>query len=95
MTTLKKQNIKVRNMISGKGNLVDNQYIIITNEGVYFQSYSTIIAFQDNAGKVFLDSNKWDYSKTTGKYRNEFLNETKKETLKKIESKEYTLINLN
>jgi hypothetical protein len=30
--------------------------------------------------KVYLDSNAWDYSVTTGKYRNQFLGETKRET---------------
>jgi hypothetical protein len=33
---------------------------------------------------VYLDENKWDYSVTTGKYRNIFLGETRKETQKKI-----------
>ena len=48
-----------------------------------------------DSGKTYLDVNKWDYSKTTGKYRNIFLNETKKDTEKKIKSGEYILTDLN
>jgi hypothetical protein len=42
-----------------------------------------------------LDKNTWDYSRTTGKYRNIFLNESKKDTEAKIKSGEYKLANLN
>ena len=42
--------------------------------------------------KKWLD--KWDYSVTTSKYRNIFLNENKKETEKKIKSGEYVLTDL-
>ena len=45
--------------------------------------------------KIYLDIKYWDYSVTTGKYRNIFLNETKKETEKKIKDGVYTLTNLN
>jgi hypothetical protein len=73
---------------------VRNQYTITTPEGYYFQSYKTIIvAIED--GKTYLDAQKWDYSNTTGKYRNLFLRETRKETEKKIKSGEYQLVNLN
>lgn len=73
---------------------VKNQFIITTNEGRYFQSYNSIIAFKCN-GKVYLDAANWDYSNTTGKYRNMFLHETKKETESKIKSGEYILTDLN
>ena len=75
---------------------VPNQFIIRTNDGIYFQSYYSIIAFQSNKdGKTYLDKSKWDYSRTTGKYRNKFLNETKAETEKNIKSGTYKLIDLN
>jgi hypothetical protein len=45
--------------------------------------------------RIRLDETYWDYSKTTGKYRNLFLGETKSETEKKIKSGEYILTNLN
>ena len=35
---------QVYNMTSNSGNKVANQFEIFTNDGTYFQSYSTIIA---------------------------------------------------
>lgn len=90
--TIKK--ISVENMESSRGNLVPNQFKIYTDDGVYFQSYRTIIAARIK-GKTLLDTDKWDYSRTTGKYRNQFLGENTAETRKKIKSGEYTLVNLN
>ena len=89
------KNIKVLNMISSKGNKIPNQFVIITPEGSYFQSYNSVIAFINNDGQVFLDRNKWDYSTTTGKYRNIFLGENKKLTEKRINNNNYILIDLN
>jgi hypothetical protein len=100
--------MKVQNMTSARGNKIANQFIIKEEENEmsgnaveYFQSYDTVIAKRDKfrAGvekrQVWLDSKYWDYSKTTGKYRNMFLGETKKETEDKIKSGEYILTNLN
>jgi hypothetical protein len=87
--------MKVENMTSSRGNTVPNQFIIQTEEGLYFQSYKTVIAFKLLSGKVQLDSDKWDYSLTTAKYRNMFLDETTKETRHKIKKGEYELVNLN
>jgi len=68
-----------------------NQFILRDDEGnEYFQSYDSIIVKIDTNGKVTLGEN-WDYSKTTGKYRNLYLGEYKKETQKKIDSGEYEL----
>ena len=89
------QNIKVLNMISNNGNRIPNQFVISTPEGSYFQSYNSVIAFINNEGRVFLDKNKWDYSTTTGKYRNIFLGENKKLTEKRINNNNYVLIDLN
>lgn len=80
----------------GRNGAVKNQFEITTPEGRYFQSYDSVIVFKPNNGdKIQLDSRYWDYSKTTGKYRNQFLGETKKETEAKIASGEYILTNLN
>lgn len=88
--------MKVQNLESNKGNTTANQFEIIAPEGRYFQSYRSIIAFiPNNRGKIQLDETYWDYSKTTGKYRNIFLGEDKKETERKIKSGEYELANLN
>ena len=74
----------------------------ITYTGTMFQSYDSNIVFvaQDHGkagivSQVFLDERYWDWSKTTGKYRNDFLGEGIAETRKKIESGEYKLVNLN
>ena len=80
----------------GNNGPVRNQFTIRTNEACYFQSYQTIIVrIPNDGGKVQLDSSSWDYSRTTSKYRNIFLRESKKETEKKIKSGEYELVNLN
>ena len=85
---------KTTNMISNKGNKIANQFVIYTTEGSIFQSYNSTIVKIEN-GKTYLDLNKWDYSKTTGKYRNIFLNENKKQTEEKIKNGEYILTDLN
>ena len=75
---------------------VKNQLVITDDDGTeFFQSYDTIIAKRELNGQVTLDRSWWDYSKTTGKYRNLFLGETKKETEAKIKSGEYKLDSLN
>ena len=89
------QYIRIQNMLGRTGREVANQFEIFTDDGKYFQSYSTLIAFKPHSGKVQLDKNSWDYSRTTGKYRNQFLGETKAETEKKIASGEYELVDLN
>ena len=86
---------RIKNMQSSNGNDVPNQFLIYTDEGTWFQSYSTIIAFKPFGGKTQLDVRAWNYSVTTGKYRNQFLRETKKETERKIASGEYELVDLN
>jgi len=72
-----------------------NQFKIITKEGILFQSYGSTIVFVDTLGNTALDEKYWDYSKTTGKYRNKFLGEGIDETRRKIENREYILMNLN
>lgn len=74
---------------------IKNQFRVYTDDGVYFQSYATMIAFRPYGGKIQLDREFWDFSKTTGKYRNLFLHETKAETEKKIKAGEYELTDLN
>ena len=99
--------MKVSNMTSNKGNKIANQFIITDHgrgalgnftERQTFQSYDSVIAVTTvwpDSTKVELDSTYWDYSVTTSKYRNIFLNESKAETQKKIDSGEYILTNLN
>ena len=89
--------IKVRNMKSSRGNTVANQFIIEGDNWEIFQSYNSVIAkkIYDGSGTVYLDEHYWDYSRTTGTYRNSFLGENKNLTQLKINSGEYILTNLN
>ena len=91
----------------GKNGAVKNQFLLlekgegwngnfITKET--FQSYDSVIAEKitwSDRIDITLDEKYWDYSNTTGKYRNLFLGEDKKTTEKKIASGEYKLVNLN
>ena len=98
--------MKTEKMKSSMGNTVPNQFIITDNHKMgnkieYFKSYSSMIAkkiYNDLGADVvetFLDQKYWNYPNTTGKYRNIFLNETIKDTRKKIKSGEYKLTDLN
>lgn len=86
--------MKVTTMTSLVGNPMPYQVIVNDNNVTWFTSYGRNIVKISPDG-VFLDEKYWNFSKTTGKYRNEFLGEAKKVTDKKIKSGEYTLINLN
>ncbi len=98
---MKPLSINVKNMTSTRSyGAIPNQFEITTAEGVYFQSYQTIIAFRpyDHVkykAEILLDEKAWDYSRTTGKYRNAFLREDKKATEAKIKNGQYKLVNLN
>ena len=67
-------NLKINNIISEKGNSIANQFEIrdYKNGATYFQSYKTIIA-KIKGGKVSVDRQSWDYSRTTLKYFDIFL----------------------
>ena len=91
--------------LSGRtGNPIANQYeIVSTLDGAkirVFQSYDSIIVkvTYDEFGlqeTVQLDEYYWDYSRTTSKYRNQFLGEGIADTRKKIEQGVYILTDLN
>ena len=92
--------MKIENMISNSGNKIANQFIVRDSEGrKWFQSYDSMIVVisYDHKGRPItsLDKNTWDYSRTTARYRNQFLGETTKETQAKIDSGKYQLVNLN
>ena len=87
---------KVESMTSTRtGSPVANQFIIRTEGGRFFQSYDSVIALITNDGRVFLDEKFYDYSKTTVKYRNQFLGMTSKEVLQKIKENKFMLVDLN
>lgn len=97
--------MEVRNMRSERsGREVANQFIVegarvtingTEYEGTMFQSYRSNIVFQAYGGPTFLDVDFWDYSVTTGKYRNQFLGENKAETQRNIDNGTYVLVDLN
>ena len=67
--------MKVRNMTSYNDNKIANQFIIEDGNKVYFQSYKSIIACIDYDNKTITIGNDYNYSVTTGKYRNKFFND--------------------
>lgn len=70
---------------------VKNQFIITDDNGNrFFQSYDSIIIKIDKDNKITLGKH-WNYSVTTAKYRNLFLNETTKEVQAKIDSGVYVI----
>ena len=66
------KNLKVKNL-EYKGRQVPNQFLIEYtengNEYQRFQSYDSMIIKWENSGIIEVGKN-WDYSRTTGKYRN-------------------------
>ena len=101
--------MKVENMVSNKGNSIPNQFIIHDNENEcsYFQSYNSMIVkkyYDIEKGYcvpigtprgIYLDIKYWDYSKTTSKYRNMFLDMKTQEIKKGIKEGSIILTNLN
>jgi|TARA_R100000482_G_scaffold124738_1_gene78749 hypothetical protein len=85
-------------MTGRTGQPVKNQFIISDGDALIFQSYNTVIAKREGYGeneRIYLDRDSWDYSTTTGKYRNQFLGEGIEATRSKIASGEYILTDLN
>jgi len=69
--------------------MANNQTVINTDEGMFFQSYNTLIAFKPSNGDTPVVTNDWDYSATTLKYLKQFLGlsgYTKKQIEKMIQS---------
>ena len=86
----------VKNFTSSRsGKAIANQFIITLENGDrMFQSYKTVIALITKQGDVLLDKD-WNYSVTTSRYRNKFLNEITSTTQKKIDNGTYLLTDLN
>ena len=66
--------------------IANNQFEVYTYEGVYFQSYDSVVAFKPNSSeenkiRVGFD---WDYSRTTMKYVGPFLGQNTAKTRKDI-----------
>lgn len=89
--------MKVENVTNSRsGRAIANQFIVTQDNGdVTFQSYDANIVTRKSNGEILLDETYWNFSNTTGKYRNLFLNEKRDLTEKKIKVGEYKLVNLN
>jgi len=90
--------MKISNITNARGNKVANQFIVYDGLKTYFQSYNSIIVrIERLEGKQIttLDPVYWNYSRTTSKHRSTFLNESTKETQRKIKEGLYILQNLN
>ena len=65
--------------------IANNQFEVYTDEGVYFQSYDSVVAFKPNSSeekiRVGVD---WDYSRTTMKYVGQFLGQNTAKTRRDI-----------
>ncbi len=91
--------MRVTNMKGRTGKGVANQYIIHTDNATYFQSYNTTIAkkmFVRGENQITLQRGYWDnYSATTNKYLNQFLNTYGiSEIREKVASGEYLVGNI-
>lgn len=65
--------MRVENLYSANGNKVANQFRIDHNGMITFQSYNSEIITIDRPTKTIYVGADYDYSVTTGKYRNSFL----------------------
>jgi len=57
------------------GREVANQFIIEDGSRIVFQSYDSMIAEIDKSTRTIKIGDDWNYSVTTGKYRNTFFSE--------------------
>lgn len=72
-----------------------NCVTIQAKDGIYLQSYNSIIAVKRPNGTIELDKKYWDYSNTTRKHRFEFLREDSKTIKANIANGTYKLVDLN
>jgi len=90
----KEQILKKLGSFESVEELQKNQFVVKFEKGQIFQSYKSIVAVTFyNFEKYFLGS-AWSYSRTTGKYRNIFLNNTKEDVLKDIKNKKAIVLNI-
>lgn len=63
----------VKNMTNTNGRKVPNQFVISDGNKTTFQSYESPIITIDGDNKVIEIGEDWNYSRTTGRYRNKFM----------------------
>lgn len=77
--------MNVTQLINKNGKPVANQFVITTDQGQYFKSYASLIAFRPRCGATPVFTNAWDYSATTLKHLKIFLGIT--DSKKQIEER--------
>jgi len=75
--------LTVENIVSDSGNSIANQFVLndYENSKTVFQSYNSMIIEIDRLNKKVTVGEYYDYSTTTGKYRNIFFRDYAPETL--------------
>ena len=83
-------------LINDKGNAARNQFVVVKDDKIYFQSYKTIIAEKD--GRKIKLSSAWNQSKTTSKHLYIFLRQEsfpiyeKNDVLKAIKNGDFEVV---
>lgn len=69
--------MRVKNMRSDRGNTIANQFVIMDEKHntITFQSYNSEIVCIDYHNETITIFSNYDYSRTTGKYRNKFMHD--------------------
>lgn len=65
--------MNVTQLINNNGKPAVNQFVITTDNGQYFKSYGTLIAFKPRYGDTPVVTSSWNYSTTTLKHLKIFL----------------------
>ena len=87
--------VSISQLINDKGNPSINQFVIVGEQGVYFQSYDSVIAQKNYSdGKIYL-SPSWDFSKTTLKHLYIFLRDYTRFSINNKKDVEYNIHNGN
>lgn len=79
--------MKIENMTSARGNKIANQFKLIYNNFVAFQSYETLISVYDCKNDTMYTDKEF-YSTTTSKYRNLFNKEYQPLSIIKVDNEE-------
>ena len=73
---MKNAYVKVGNLLSrNTGRAIANQFIIVTDDGYYMQSYDSVVVHYNRRDNVLTLGYDWNYSKTTLKYVEQFIDE--------------------
>lgn len=83
--------MRIKNITSAHGNKIANQFIIEDGNKVYFQSYNSMIVCIDYSEKTITIGEDYNYSVTTGKYRNKFFNDEGLYELANIKALEHAI----